>query len=282
MTAAAAARAGRRQRPGMTLPAGVPGWPPLAGVVALVGAVLVGTAATVVAALAGAAAGADGATPAIVLGVAALGGGGTVAVVLWLAARTRPPRPAQLGLRPISRRAALLTAGGAMLLAGTLAGLGLAPGVPPELDPRSAFARDFDLPLREAVGVGPGLAASALARCVIPVVVGELLLRGFALPALWRWRGPLPAVLIVAVLFGGATDVFADAALVLPAILLGVVLCWTYLTTGSLVPGIALSAAASGAALGVGCALSPAGALALAAACVVVAVGLVTPFLRAP
>ena len=42
-----------------------------------------------------------------------------------------------------------------------------------------------------------------VAACVLPVVAGEILLRGFALPALGAWKGPVPAALVVSVVFGG-------------------------------------------------------------------------------
>lgn len=60
---------------------------------------------------------------------------------------------------------------------------------------------------------------------MIPAVVGEVLLRGFAFSALARWRGVLPAGLVVAVLFGRLLDVASGAALAVPSIVLGVLLC---------------------------------------------------------
>ena len=129
----------------------------------------------------------------------------------------------------------------------------------------------YGLGLREPVEAGPGLIASALARCVVPAVAGELLLRGFVLPALARRRGPVPAVLVVAVLFGGLADVAGAPGLAVPSMALGALLCLLYLRTGSLLPGVALSAGAAGVALGAACALPAAGAAVLAAGCALAA-----------
>jgi len=116
---------------------------------------------------------------------------------------------------------------------------------------------------------------------VLPVVAGELLLRGFALPALSAWKGPFAAALIVSVLFGGFASLAGSPGVALLSMGLGLVLCGLYLATGSLLPGIALAAAAAATALGAACALSIAGIAGLAAVCALSAVALAAvPSLR--
>ena len=260
----------------------MPAWPPLAGVFVLCGAMVVAVLAPLVAAIPAAAAGLERTAPAIVLLAAVLSAGGIVAVVAGVARLTRPVTGEQLGLRAPDdlKRALALTAGAAVAL-GVLAAfwslLGDPRGaldVPPELDTRSLTAQIYDLPLREPVPFGPGLDASALAGCVLPVVAGEILLRGFAFPALSAWKGPVPAALIVAVLFGGLTSLAGRPGLALLSMLLGLALCALYVATGSLLGGIALASAASACALGAACALPPAGVAVLALGCAGVAVAL--------
>ena len=172
----------------------------------------------------------------------------------------------QLGLRaPDDPAGALLALLAAAIALGVVAALWAVLGdlrgsldVPPEIDTRTLTAQIYDLPLREAVPFGPGLIASALAGCVLPVVAGEILLRGFAFPALCGWKGPIPAALIVSVLFGGLTTLAGRPGLAVLSMLLGLVLCALYVATGSLLPGIALASAGSAVALGFACALAPA------------------------
>ena len=109
--------------------------------------------------------------------------------------------------------------------------------VPPEIDTRTLTAQIYDLPAARGRPVRAGLIASALAGCVLPVVAGEILLRGFAFPALCGWKGPIPAALIVSVLFGGLTTLAGRPGLAVLSMLLGLVLCALYVATGSLLPG---------------------------------------------
>jgi membrane protease YdiL (CAAX protease family) len=251
----------------------VPRWPALAGVAALFGAALIAAFAPLLAALPGLAIGARRTSPAVVLLGALLSAAAIVLLVTRLARLTRPVAAAQLGLRAPEhpRRALLLAAGAAMLLgaiAAALAALGdprAALSVPPELDTRSVTAQVFDLPVREPVAFGPGLLASALARCVLPVVAGEILVRGFAFPALSEWRGPVASAVTVSVLFGGVTQLSGAPVVAGLSMLLGVLLCALYVATGSLLPGIALAALASATGLGVASGL-PAPEVALLAA----------------
>jgi membrane protease YdiL (CAAX protease family) len=263
----------------------VGGWPPLAGVAALAGLVAVGLVASVIAAVVGAIAGAERATPAVTLLSGLLNSTALVALVAALASLTRPPSPAQFGLRAPAApaRAALLTAGAALLLAALAALLqvlgdlrGSLP-VPSELDTRSVLAQRFDLPMRDPVPFGPGLVASALASCVLPVLAGELALRGFVFPALSRWRGVWPAIAIVGVLFGGLGTLAGSPALGLLSMVLGVLLCLLYLATGSLLPGLVLAAVAAAVPFAVACGLSAGGVAGLAIGCAAVVLAIAVP-----
>jgi membrane protease YdiL (CAAX protease family) len=265
----------------------VPNWPPLAGVAALLVAGVVAAFAPLLAAVGALATGGSRAEPGIVLIGAALSAAGIVAIVVALARLTRPVTPEQLGLRPLRdlTRALLLTAGAALLLAAVAGAWALGPGfeltVPPEVDTRTLTAQAYDLPLREPPEWSPRLVASALARCVLPVVAGEILLRGFVFPALSGWRGPLTAAAIVAIVFGGAGQLLGTPGIAVSSMLLGLLLCLLYVATGSLRPGIALATAAAAATFGAACALPPAEIAALTAACVPAAVGLAAaPLLR--
>ena len=201
---------------------------------------------------------------------------GIVVLVTRVAALTRPASAEQLGLRmpDAPLRAVLLTAGAAAALAalaavwsvlgGNLAG---SLSVPPELDPRTTVGQIYDLPVRDSIPAGPALIASALARCVLPVVAGEILLRGFVFPALSGWKGPLPAAAVVAVLFGGLSEIAGSPGIAVLSIVLGGMLCLLYVATGSLLPGVCLAAAAAGAALGAACAMPPVSIALLAAGC---------------
>ena len=260
----------------------VPAWPPLAAVFALGGALVVAALAPLIAAIAAGIAGLERTSPAIALLAAVLTAAGMVGVVCAIARLTRPVSGEQLGLRapddPAGALPALLAAATALgVVAALWAVLGDVRGsldVPPEIDTRTLTAQIYDLPLREAVPFGPGLIASALAGCVLPVVAGEILLRGFAFPALCGWKGPIPAALIVSVLFGGLTTLAGRPGLAVLSMLLGLVLCALYVATGSLLPGIALASAGSAVALGFACALAPSAIAGLALGCAHVSVAL--------
>lgn len=260
----------------------VPAWPPPAAVCALAAALVVAALAPLGAAIPAAIAGLDRTSPAIALLAAVLTAAGIVAVVCATARLTRSVSGEQLGLRaPDDPAGALLTTLAAAAVLGVFAALWAVLGdlrgsldVPAEVDTRTLTAQIYDLPLREAVPFGPGLIASALATSVLPVVAGEILLRGFAFPALWAWKGPLPAALIVSVLFGGLTSLAGRPGVAVLSMLLGLTLCALYVATGSLLPGIALASAGSAVALGFACALAPAAVAGLAVGCALVSVAL--------
>jgi membrane protease YdiL (CAAX protease family) len=260
----------------------VPAWPPLAAAFALGGALVVAALAPLGAAIPAAFAGLESTSPGIALLAAVLTAAGIVAVVCAIARLTRPVSGEQLGLRaPDDPASALLMTLAAAAVLGVVAALWAVLGdlrgsldVPAEVDTRTLTAQIYDLPLREAVPFGPALIASALATCVLPVVAGEILLRGFAFPALWAWKGPVAAALIVSLLFGGMTSLAGRPGLAVLSMLLGLALCALYVATRSLLPGIALASAASAVALGFACALAPAAVAGLAAGCALVSVAL--------
>ena len=95
-----------------------------------------------------------------------------------------------------------------------------------------------------------------LARCVLPVVAGEILVRGFAFPALSEWRGPVASAVVVSVLFGGISQLAGAPAVAGLSMLLGVLLCGLYMATGSLLPGLALASVASVAGFGLAAGLA--------------------------
>ena len=258
----------------------VPAWPPLAGVFALAGGMLVAAVAPLAAVVPALAAGLERSAPAVVLLAAILSAAGVVGVVIAVAQLTRPLSAEQLGLRAPRDlpRAALLALGAAAVVGAAGAAWALlgdprgALTVPVELDTRSATAQLYDLPMRDPVPLGLGLLAGALAHCVLPVVAGEILLRGFALPALTGWKGLAPAVAIVSVLFGGLISLAGQPGLAAISMLLGVLLCGLYVATGSLLPGGAVAAAAATVPFGAACALDPATIAGLTVACTAVAV----------
>ena len=267
----------------------VPKWPPAAAVAAILAAAVISSLVPLTAAAPAILTGDDRAQPGIVLLGAVPAAIAMVAVVCPLAHLPRPVTADQLGLRTPGDvpQAVLLAAAAALVLAGVAAAWALlgdlqnSLAIPPEIDNRSGVARAYELPVREAVDWGPGLIASALARCVFPVVAAEILLRGFVFPALSSWKGPVPAALIVAVLFGGLGQLAGAPGVAVLSMVMGLLLCLLYVATGSLLPGIALASAAAATGLGASAALSPASIAALAIGCAVLSVAVAAaPALR--
>jgi membrane protease YdiL (CAAX protease family) len=252
----------------------VPAWPPLAGVAVLLGAIAISTVVPLIVMIPAAIADVDRANAVLALVAALLISGAMIVLVARVASLTRPVTAEQLGLRRPDRPArAFALALGLTAVVAALAALWHALGdiagtltVPPELDPRSAFAQAYDLPVRDPIPTLP-LVLSALSRCVLPIVAAEVLLRGFAFPALCGWKGPVPAALIVGVLFGGLSELFGAPGVAVLSMALGVALCFLYVATGSLLPGVAVNAAGAAVALGVACSLAPLTVAVLAAGC---------------
>lgn len=243
---------------------GVPAWPPLAAVAGLVAAYAGSLAVLVIVAIVAKAAGYEpGHVPAGgVLLFAILFALTSVAVCAGIARQTAPPEPAQFGLRRVPPgESALLVVAAAVVLAAVVAAWAwgsverLALPVPEELDGGD-------------VRLDAALVASALARAVVAPLAGQVVLLGFVLPALARWRGVVPAGLVCVAGLAALAGVVGDGGrLVVPAVTLAVLLLALRLRTGSLLPGAMLGCAAAGAALGAAVRWDPAGVAALAAAC---------------
>lgn len=266
-----------------------PGWPPLAGVVVLVGAYLAGMVVlTIVAIGAGIAGYEPEDVPAgLVLVLAVLFAAAAVAVCLVVAAQTARPTAEALGLRPPPPgETAVLVAGGLVVMAivGALWAWGaierLALPVPAELDPGPDGSG-----IRAAPDVDPGagLAASALARAVIAPFVLQVVVLGFVLPALSRWRGVVPAALVCGLVLATSAGLVGDGGrLALPALALAAVLVALRLRSGSVVPGIVVTSAVAGTALGTAVRWELPGALVLGLVCAVVALAAALALSRPP
>ena len=81
----------------------------------------------------------------------------------------------------------------------------------------------------------PGFVAVVLAGGVLAPIAEELFFRGFVFRSYLRTRGPLVA-------YGLSSLLFASLHLNLPALLpilaLGLIFCWAYQQTGSIVPSM--------------------------------------------
>jgi trimeric autotransporter adhesin len=269
------------------LPADVPAWPPWLAAAAVAAAWAATGAAALVVALVLSAAGADDVTPAGVLAIALGGAVATVAAVGLLARAVHPgPRPEHVGLRPTSVRmgaAAVALGFAAVAVLGvltTLLGHPFAePAIPPELSSQPALGRlahGLDL---TRVDPGAAAAASLAARAIIATAVAEVLLRGLVFPALATWLGTPAAAAVVAVAFGGLGSLTGTAggALFLPGLALGLLLCWLYAETGSVVPGVGVACAAAGASLAAGFGWTAASCAVTGLACALGALALVLP-----
>jgi CAAX protease family protein len=96
--------------------------------------------------------------------------------------------------------------------------------------------------LLEKLGTNEGAALlllSAGLTCVVAPICEEFLFRGFIFTALRNWRGPWPAAVITALLFGGVHVGSAPAVDLVPLAALGFGLCLLYRRSGSLYPCIA-------------------------------------------
>jgi membrane protease YdiL (CAAX protease family) len=97
----------------------------------------------------------------------------------------------------------------------------------------------------EKLGAKDGAAlliASAALTCVVAPICEEMLFRGFIFTSLRNWKGPWPAAVLTALIFGAVHATSAPAEDLLPLAGLGFVLCLLYRATGSLYPCIALHA----------------------------------------
>jgi membrane protease YdiL (CAAX protease family) len=207
-------------------------WPPWYGLVALVAGLIVGTIAAAIA-LGGSHS--TTLTPAGTDVSTAVQDLGFVAAAVWLATLLGPVRPRQFGLvisrKPLWQAILLVLAGLGSFYLISLAWLAALH--------TSGAEKGLVKDLGGDSGTFAVLVACAL-TCVLAPICEELLFRGFMFTALRNWRGPWPAAVITALIFGGVHGFSAPAADLLPLAFLGFALCVVYEWTGSLYPCIAL------------------------------------------
>jgi membrane protease YdiL (CAAX protease family) len=249
-----------------------PNWPGWTIPLVLLGVLGFAVLALVAAALVGVGLGGDELTPAVlVLGVALNLGG------LWLILRRVSARadidlePAHLGLRRVSPRMAAVMLGFGLFVAVVAAALTAA-----FTDPVLELPRELG-DEQTLVQLDFGTAASVFARAVLGAITAEVLLRGFALPALIGVTGRTAAILLLSLLTAltGILE-FAPAAAAV-----SIALCVMYLESGSLIPGIGLHAAVQAFVLGLSFDWSVPESAGLALAAGFVAVALVAGPIRA-
>ncbi len=115
-------------------------------------------------------------------------------------------------------------------------------------------AKEMQDNLPTSLGVS-GSTAALVAVCVLVTTIApiaeETFFRGYFFGALRNWRGPWPAALLTAVVFGGIHYGSAPDVDLLPLAIFGFALCILRWQTGSLLPCIALHASNNALAFGV-------------------------------
>jgi membrane protease YdiL (CAAX protease family) len=94
------------------------------------------------------------------------------------------------------------------------------------------------------------IAVTLLVALAAPIAE-ELFFRGFLFPALWRWKGWIPAAIVSGAVFGLVHAGGTPVVFLVPLAVLGFLLCWLYRRTGSLLPGMGVHAFNNALALGV-------------------------------
>jgi membrane protease YdiL (CAAX protease family) len=216
---------------------GADAWPPWAGPVALIAALVIASVGGVAVSVAATAFGypLDGKLPpgALMAATAVQHVGFVVAAVLF-ARMAGPVWPEQFGLRGTR----VLPAIGWMLA--VFVGFAVFTSVWAQyVEVGGAEDQLDDLGIE---GSDVALAFSALLVCVGAPVVEEFFFRGFFFRALRNWKGMWPAAVITGIVFGGIHFGSADAGALLPLAVFGFGLCLLYARTGSLYPCIALHA----------------------------------------
>ena len=215
-----------------------PRWPGWTIPVVLLGSLVAITIASAIGGLLSVLAGADAVTPGAVTIAALLS-----VAALWLLLKLVASRagidlaPRDLGLRRVRARLALVVLAFGVLVAAAAGGL-------------TALLADVDLEHPPDLGeegdlvtLEPGLAVSVLGRAVLVAVAIELVLRGFALPALAQRFGRTAAVAALTVLGGLLAG--ADPELIPAYAVISTALCVMYIESGSIAPGIALQSGVS-------------------------------------
>ena len=159
-----------------------------------------------------------------------------VPVTILVARLHGRPSADDLGLRPPVRPArAVLLALGALVIAAVVTVVAVVAFGTPEDAP--------DVASRLAADRGRlnGLLVVVLVAVATPVAE-ELLFRGYLLRALVNWRGFWPAAFISSVAFSATHIGWVPVAVLLPAAVVGVLMCLLYRATGSLYPAMAVHA----------------------------------------
>jgi len=256
--------------------ADLPAWPVGSAALAVLGALVASLVGAALSTVVLAAAGAEQQTGAGTLIIWAVTAAGTLWVIHRVAGRTAPPSPEQLGLRliPATVAARVLVPGAVAVaalvaLGSLLVDLASVLAVPDQITGARTVDRLLRPEERGAIEPDAGVLAGIVGLGVLAPWTVELLLRGFVLPALSAWRGPLVAGVLVSVL-GAATSWgggVAGGELLVCVLGLQAVLCLLYLGTGSVLPGIVLSAFVTALALGAGLSWSAPAVFAVAAGC---------------
>jgi len=105
-----------------------------------------------------------------------------------------------------------------------------------EMFPISEQARAALAPLSEMIGSAPWLHVLFL-MALVPAICEELAFRGFLFSGLQRNGGQLRAIVVTAVLFGASHGVLQQS---LAAGVMGLLLGWVALRTGSILPGLVI------------------------------------------
>jgi membrane protease YdiL (CAAX protease family) len=219
-------------------PEGERGWPPWAGPLALITALVVATIGGLVVAIIATGFGydldADDTPPGVLLGATFVQDLGFVAAAVLFARLSGPVWAHQFGLRgtrilPAIGWMAAAYAGFLVFIAiwAPLVGLD---GAEDQVD---------DLGIKDST---TALVFGAILVCVLAPVVEEFFFRGFFFTALRNWKGMWPAAVITGLVFGAIHLGSADATALLPLAVFGFGLCVVYAKTGSLYPAIALHA----------------------------------------
>lgn len=89
-----------------------------------------------------------------------------------------------------------------------------------------------------------------LTTLLVPIAE-EFFFRGFLFVALWRWLGLIAGAAISAAVFAALHGATAPVEFLPPLACLGGVLCWLYVRTNSIIPGICIHALNNSIAIGV-------------------------------
>jgi hypothetical protein len=226
--------------PGGDRPPWRPWTAPAALVLAILGALVLGSIVYVISAMASGHH--KGGTPAGNVVATVLGDVCFVGSALFFAQLAARPTPAQFGLRPTRLRLALkwMAIGYAafwVLSTIWLAVLGVS---------------SKDHTLDDLGHSAAALAAAAILVSVVAPIAEEFLFRGYIFTALRGWAGVLGSAAITGLLFGAIhADSSRPWAFLLPLAFFGFVLCLIYWKTGSLYPCIALHSVNNAFAFGV-------------------------------